>query len=65
MSDPTVRIVKVVRLVDGKLMEHSDVFIEVDGLTFYTRYWWVVADTPHMKANELQQLKVRRARHGH
>lgn len=58
----TARIVQVVRNVNGQAMTHSDVFIEADGRTFYSRHWYVVDDTPHGRAAELQAFEDRRRR---
>lgn len=49
----TARIKRVQRFVNGKMMQHSDVFIEDGGRTFYTRYWHEVDDTPHGRAAEV------------
>lgn len=60
MVEPTVeRIVRRTRFVNGKLMEHSDVFISYRGRAYYTRYWWLLTDTPQVRAMEAQSFKKR------
>ena len=59
-TEPRVdRIERRTRLVNGKLMEHSDVVIIYQGRTYYTRYWWTVDDSPHMRAAEAQSFRKR------
>lgn len=58
-DEPTCRIVQRERFVSGKMMAHSDVFIEWRGQTYYSRYWWVLSDTPHVRAAEIQGFKKR------
>ena len=64
-SEPTCRIVQRQRFVNGKMMQHSETFIEWKGRTYYSRYWWVLTDSPHIRAAEIQAFKKRAETYGY
>jgi hypothetical protein len=61
-ADVTVRIVPRVSVVGHPFTEVLYNWFDPDGVNHYacTRYWYVVDDTAHARANEAQQFIKRR-----
>lgn len=47
------------------MLPHSEVFIEHEGRSYYSRVWWVVEDSAHARTAQIQDFLRRQRNHAH